>query len=206
MPRLGDTPEVRTAHTELIQVVVLAGGSSRRLGEDKLAATLGSSTVLDTLLLGIAAVLPQVPVTVVGPERAAAVEVTWRREHPTGGGPLAGLGAALTDVDQLAVVLALAGDQPFASPALPVLLAALAAAGTSADAAIGVDPTGHDQPLLAAYRAGPLNQAMGAAPGGRSVRDVVGRLTVVRVPLPARWCLDVDTAADLAVARDQSAV
>ena len=177
-------------------VVVLGGGGSHRLGHDKLAASLGDRSVLDTLLAGLAAALPGVSVTVVGPERATALPVTWCREQPPGGGPVAGLAAALP-VDPLAVVAVVAGDQPFAAPALALLVAALA----GHDGAIGVDPSGHDQPLLAAYRCGPLRRAVGAQPAGQSVRAMVSRLTVVRVPLQGQWCLDVDTAADLDAAR-----
>ena len=64
----------------LALVVVLGGGGSRRLGHDKLAALIGDSSVLDTLLAGLAAALPAVPVAVVGPERATALPVTWCRE------------------------------------------------------------------------------------------------------------------------------
>lgn len=181
-------------------VVVLAGGGSGRLGHDKLAAALGRTTVLDTLLGDLAAAWPGVPVTVVGPQRATATSVTWRHEDPPGGGPVAGLARALGGVDPAAVVAVVAGDHPFATPALPLLVAALG----EADAAIGVDPSGRDQPLLGAYVAGPLLRAVGAHAAGQSVRGVVGRLTVVRVPLLARWCLDVDTPADLDDARREA--
>ena len=181
-------------------VIVLGGGGSRRLGHDKLAASIGDLSVLDTLLAGLANALPGVPVAVVGPERATSLPVTWSREEPAGGGPVAGLAAALGLApagDPRAVVAVVAGDQPFAAPALPLLVAALA----GHDGAMGVDPSGRDQPLLAAYRCGPLRQAVGAQPAGQSMRAMVSRLTVVRVPLEGQWCLDVDTAADLDAAR-----
>lgn len=184
----------------LRRVVVLAGGGSRRLGHDKMAAALGDTTVLDTLLDAVARHQQHVPVVVVGPQRSTRTEVGWRREHPPGGGPVAGLAAAIADLDPPDVVGVVAGDQPFAAPALGVLLAALRA-DELADAAIGVDPGGHDQPLLGVYRAGPLQRAIGEVAAGRSVRSVVGALAVVRVPLQVQWCLDVDTAADLAAVR-----
>ena len=180
-------------------MVVLAGGGSRRLGHDKLTASLGrGATVLDTLLAGVRGALPLVDVTAVGPEVATTHPVTWVREDPPGGGPVAGLSAGLRGLDDGDVAVVLAGDQPFAGPALPLLLAAL---GT-ADAAIGVDPSGADQPLTGCYRVGPLRRAVGDAPAGRSVRSVLALLTVVRVDLSARASLDVDTAADLARARE----
>lgn len=178
------------------RVVVLGGGGSRRLGQDKLAAQLGASTVLDTLLAGLVGVLADAQITVVGPARPTCVPVRWCQESPPGGGPVAGLAAALPD-DPDAVVGVVAGDQPFAAAALPVLLGARG----QADAAIGVDSSGRDQPLLGAYRTGPLRAAIGAQASGRAVHSVLSQLTVVRVSLDAAWCLDVDTAADLATAR-----
>ena len=185
------------SHLDL--VIVLGGGDSVRLGHDKLVAVLGEQTVLNTLLAGLADALPGVPVSVVGPERTTTLPVTWCREEPVGGGPVAGLAAALP-LDPHAVVAVVAGDQPFAAPALAPLLAALGSADGT-DGAIGVDPSGRDQPLLAIYRCGPLRLAVGAQPAGQSVRSMLSRLSVVRVPLEGRWCLDVDTAADLDAAR-----
>lgn len=78
-------------------LVVPAGGSSRRLGTDKLAEPLGTSTVLGELLRRVP---PGVPVAVVGPDRALPPD-TWParvvtvRERPPGGGPAAAVGAGL---------------------------------------------------------------------------------------------------------------
>ena len=185
------------------RVVVLAGGGSRRLGHDKLAATLGRGvTVLDALLAGVRDALPFVQMSAVGPHRTTTQPVTWVREDPPGGGPVAGLAAGLVGLDDDDVVLVLAGDQPFVGPALPLLLEALG----EADAAIGVDPSGADQPLTGCYRVGPLRRAVGADPAGRSVRSLLTALTVVRVALSVQASLDVDTAADLARARDVTQV
>ena len=58
------------------RVVVLAGGGSRRMGRDKLAADLAGVPVLDRLLAGLAAALPGVPVLAVGPGAGHAVPVS----------------------------------------------------------------------------------------------------------------------------------
>lgn len=187
-----------TAPPRPARVLVLAGGGSRRLGHDKLVATLGRGvTVLDALLAGVHDALPLVDVTAVGPRRTTTQPVTWVREDPPGGGPVAGLAAGLVGLDDGDVVVVLAGDQPFVGPALPLLLAARG----DADAAIGVDPSGSDQPLTGCYRVGPLRRAVGPEPAGRSVRSLLTALTVVRVALSVQASLDVDTAADLAQAR-----
>lgn len=191
-------PTMSSAAT-LSRVVVLAGGRSRRLGRDKLAAELGATTVLDSLLDSLAHVQSGVPVTVTGPTRPTRQPVTWRIESPPGGGPVAGICAGLVGLDDADTVAVLAGDLPFGAPALAPLVVALG--DTRMDAAIGVDPSGADQQLLGAYRVGPLRRAVGADVAGRSVRSLLIRLAVVRVPLSARCCLDVDTPADLEAAR-----
>lgn len=190
-------------------MVVLAGGRSSRLGQDKTRAVVGGVPVLDRLLHGLAQVVPDVPLVVVGPRRPTVLPVTWCREDPPGGGPVAGLAAALvqplgeppTPLPDDGLLAVLAGDLPFAAPALVPLLAALGEQPPSTDGALGVDADGDDQLLVAVHRVGPLRRAVAAQSGAGAVRRVVGRLDVVRVPLPAPLTLDVDTPDDLARAR-----
>lgn len=200
--------------------IVLAGGRSSRFGTDKTAAPLGRADVLGTLLAGIA---PDVGVVVVGPFRDLAGPgravphpiptaipppgphaVRWTREDPPGGGPVAGLAAgaaALPGGTDIAVLLG--GDQPFAGPAVPRLLAALDTE-READAAMGVAPDGSRQLLCVAVRVPALLAALPAEPAGRSVRSLAVTWRVVDVPLSAREALDVDTPADLARAETLS--
>ncbi|WP_460445816.1 molybdenum cofactor guanylyltransferase, partial [Angustibacter aerolatus] len=118
----------------LIGVVVPAGGRSSRFGGDKLAAPFGDGTVLDHLLRRLGRL--GVPVRLVGPE--------------VPGGPVPAIAAGLTALPgpDDALVAVVAGDQPFAADALPLLVAALRAAPQQ-EAAVGVDAGGRDQPLLA---------------------------------------------------------
>jgi molybdopterin-guanine dinucleotide biosynthesis protein A len=190
-------------------VVVLAGGGSTRLGQDKTRADVGGVAVLDRLLVGLGEVMAGVPVVVVGPERPTARPVLWCREEPPGGGPVAGLAAGLaqpvgdppTPVPDDGLLAVLAGDLPFAAPALTLLLAAVAAAPPGTDGALGVDSGGDDQLLVGVHRAGALRRAVAAQSAAGAVRAVVRRLSVVRAPLPWPLTLDVDTADDLERAR-----
>jgi molybdopterin-guanine dinucleotide biosynthesis protein A len=130
---------------------------------------------------------------------AAAHGAWWTAEEPPGGGPVAGLAHGLATMPDADPVVAVAGDMPFAGPAIPRLVTALARAdsGPGPDAAVGVDPAGRQQPLLAAYRADPLRSAVGAEPAGRALRDVLAALTCLAVPVSALEALDLDTPADL---------
>ena len=182
---------------EQVAAVVLAGGGARRFGADKLEARLGTARLLDRALETVTAVGAS-PVVVVGPPRdGLGPHVTVVREDPPGTGPVAGLAAGLAVVGEVAIVLVLAGDLVAPAPAVPELLAALAA-HPGADGAVVVDVEGRRQPLLAAYRVDALRSALAAAPAeGRSLRDLLAGLHVEEVVDGGGWSRDVDRPEDL---------
>lgn len=97
--------------------------------------------------------------------------------------------------------MALAGDQPFAALAVPALLAAT---DPEVDAVLGVDESGRDQRLLAAYRLSAAVDALdslGGEIGGRAMAALLDHLRVGRVRLPAAVTVDVDDPESLARAR-----
>lgn len=171
-------------------------------GGDKTALDLGAGrSVLDHLVSGLD---PVVPVVVVGPERPLERSVTWARERPPGGGPLAALAAGLAALPGSGPdwLVLLAGDQPFAADGVPLLLAAAGAADI--DAVLGVDPGGRDQPLLAAYRSAAVRtvlEPLGPAVAGHAMAWLLDRLRVRRLPLADSITVDVDDPASLARAR-----
>jgi molybdopterin-guanine dinucleotide biosynthesis protein A len=205
-----------------VAIVVLAGGAARRWGgRDKTAAVLGDRPVLEHVVRGLREGVREwvrrgsgdcgadageraVPVVVSGPPDHAArprlPEVQWVREEPPGGGPVPGLVAALGALGaDIEVVVVGAGDAPFGGTAVPRLLAAL---DETLDAAVGVDPSGRRQPLLAAYRVGQLQRVLEGldALSGIPLRDVVRGLRVADVPVTEREALDLDAPETLAVA------
>jgi molybdopterin-guanine dinucleotide biosynthesis protein A len=184
--------------TDDVTVVVLAGGTSRRFGSDKLAAPLHGSTVLDTLL---ASLPPGWPVVVVGPPRECGRAVTWAREDPPGGGPLAGVAAGVSVVvtDLVAVV---AGDMPFAGHAVVDLVTALRTAPPEVGAVVAVDPTARVNPLLAAYRTAAVRSVLPDAPGGLPARNLLG-VAHVEVVVAGAASRGVDTLEDLHDLRGQ---
>jgi molybdopterin-guanine dinucleotide biosynthesis protein A len=188
----------------VVGVVVLAGGTSARLGGgDKTALDVGGIPILLRLLTE----LPPWPTVVVAPSPAEGLpveldHVRWTREDPPGSGPAAGLAAGVAALPVgLEVVVVLAGDQPFAAGAVPRLVAALADE-PGADGALGQDAEARPQPLLAAYRAAALARSLAGVRPGDSIRSALGSLTRALVPLAREECLDVDNSVDLASARE----
>jgi len=196
-------------------VIVLCGGTSRRLGGvDKTRESLAGTTILDHLLDDLP---PGWPVVCVGETRATTRSVQWCRESPAGGGPVAGIAAGLELIRDLgaatdrdansdiavpgnAICVVVGGDMPFAATALPTLVDALSAQ-PGLDAVLASDPDGRTQPLLAAYRFEALRAALPGEPGGARLMAVVDALRIGTVPCDARTTLDVDTPEALEQAR-----
>lgn len=181
--------------------VILTGGSSRRLGRDKATTHVGGQRLLDRLLERIPA---GAPVVVVGPEVPELPrEVVVVREEPAGAGPLAAIAAA-APVLASPLVAVVAADMPFAAPVVARVLDLLAAdSGHSYDAVLPVDPGGRMQPLAGAYRRDALLQALDriAEVANKPVRELLGGLRVMQLPVAAGEMADVDTAGDLRTAR-----
>ncbi|MFI0737984.1 NTP transferase domain-containing protein [Streptomyces sp. NPDC021100] len=186
----------------VFDAVVLAGGAARRLGgADKPGLRVGGRALLDRVLGACAAARTTV---VVGPRRATVRPVTWAREQPPGGGPLAALSAGLRHTSA-EVVLALSADLPFLDAAtVRNLLEAAASAGT--EGALLADADGHDQPLVAAYRAEPVRRELALLATehgtltGLPVRLLTQGLSLRRLP-HHEASFDCDTWDDIGAAR-----
>jgi molybdopterin-guanine dinucleotide biosynthesis protein A len=181
-------------------VIVLCGGTSRRMaGLDKTRESLAGTTVMDYLLNSLPSAWE---VVCVGEQRATARSVRWCRESPVGGGPVAAIAAGLNHLGQLdaGTCVVVAGDMPFASPALPVLVDMLSKR-PELDAVLATDPGGRRQPLLAAYRCVMLRAALPHEPAGVRLMSVVETLATGTVVCETQVTLDVDTQELLEHAR-----
>jgi probable selenium-dependent hydroxylase accessory protein YqeC len=203
-------------------VLVLAAGIATRMGADKLLAWLGDGTVLGAVVRAATgcAGLGRV-VVVTGPDSSAAT-AALRNDCPTGGyevvgnpSPEAGMASSLqVGVTRLAGgrdLLVLLGDQPLVTKeTLSRLLAAragspraaavaLAYAGDTGRAAGGVGP-----PVLL-HRS--LRPQLLELRGDQGARLLLARYAdaVTGVACEADEALDVDTPADLALAREIAA-
>lgn len=180
-------------------VLILTGGASRRMGEDKAALTVAGTTLLARLVRCVPA---DIPAVVVGPDPGVLPRaVTVTREEPHGGGPAAGIVAGL-GVVATPVVVVTAVDLPFAGPALERLARLMTTADPDIDAIVPM-ADGHCQPLCAAYRTEALARAAAAlgAPDGRSVRELLAQLSIESPLWSAEELRDVDNPGDLAAAR-----
>ena len=193
----------------VVDVVVLAGGTGRRLGGAvKPDVVARGARLLDHVLAGLEQLrdrgLPLGHVCVVAP---AAVDLPTgvRRalEDPPLGGPVAGIAAGLESLDQCGPTAGLIGlltcDAPSSWRALPGLIKALRQSQPGADGVCALDGD-HVQYLLGLYHRRALAAAV--APDGVPLRDTavrrsLGRLRVTVIPVPHGVVRDLDTWAEV---------
>jgi molybdopterin-guanine dinucleotide biosynthesis protein A len=124
--------------------IILAGGQSRRMGQDKAQLPWCGGTLLSVTVDKLSLLCREI--VVVGPKRDLAREVRWTQDRYPGRGPLAGFHAGLAEA-----VFAGALVLPCDMPEVPVsLLARLAEVSAGADIAIPVHANGYE-PLCAWY-------------------------------------------------------
>ena len=170
--------------------VILTGGRARRLGgTDKGALEHRGRTLLQHALDAVGRAAETV---VVGPEVSLQRSVTFARESPPGGGPLAGLAAGVAALEhdhELVVVLAV--DMPHVSDQT---VRRLLAAANGVDAAWLTDAHGRRQ-LAAAVRPSLVPSA--AEADGVPMRTLMNAGSSRDVASVGREADDVDTWADV---------
>jgi len=175
--------------------VVLSGGGAARLdGAVKSALEHDGRTLLEHALGAVAAAGE---IVVVGPALPTSRPVTFTRESPPGGGPLAGLSAgvaALSGTPELVVVLAV--DMPHVTAdTVARLLSAADDAESRPDGAWLVDTAGRRQ------LAGVVRRALVPAPSdahGVPMRRLMERDRTVDVVSRGDEADDIDTWDDVA--------
>ncbi|HET6167078.1 MAG TPA: NTP transferase domain-containing protein [Marmoricola sp.] len=180
--------------------VVLSGGGAARLGgADKATIEIGDRTLLEHAL---AALGDATEVVVVGDQVPTSRPVTFAREDPRGGGPVAGLLAGIGAFARTpALVVALAVDMPLVtSDTISRLVAAV-----HDDGATLVDAEGRTQYLCAAYSVAALDRARAALDDrsghGVPMRRFVAGLRLAEVDDADDEAHDVDTWDDLVEVR-----
>ncbi len=192
------SPTVPPGHPPY-DVIVLAGGASRRFGSDKLAARVGGEALLDRVL---AAASGARHVHAVGPRRPTVRPVPWVREEPPGAGPAAAVVAGrrgAADGPPAPYVALLAGDLPYVTGETLERLAAALAEAPTCDGALLVDEGGRAQYLCSLWRREALESAASRLDDwqGVALRALLEPLRAREVAPRGRESHDVDRPEDL---------
>jgi len=183
-------------------LIILTGGSGRRLGgAEKSQIEIGNSTLLER------AITPWPETTkliVSGPEEPTSRPVIFCREDPPGGGPAAGIAAAI-DLVSSDLVGVLAVDMPWSAPVLLATRQTLMDHPES-NLVVPIGPDGRHQLLCSLWRTADLRTIVESLGDlhGRPVRDLVERASMVTMPVdPSDSPLldDIDTPSDVTRAR-----
>lgn len=180
--------------------LILAGGESRRMGQDKAALLLNGQTLLQRV---IAVVEPLFSEVIVSTRRVRA-DCGYGQicDDPAHSGPLAGLSAGLA-VTKTRWVFVIACDMPFITPELITQLASLR---ENFDAVVPV-VQGYPQPLAAFYATRILGQLqeLQRGEGKQSLRELLTKLTVRYVNETEVQAADLGGFVDLDTPQDVSA-
>lgn len=134
-----------------IGAIILAGGQSRRMGQDKARLRLvpAGPMLIEYVLRAVRQVAGRVVISTNAPERFAALGAELVADDAPGRGPLAGIAAGLAALGTKAA-WAVGCDMPCLTPAV---LHYLAEQWADDDAVVPLDRTGRAQPLCALYTA-----------------------------------------------------
>jgi molybdopterin-guanine dinucleotide biosynthesis protein A len=183
--------------------LILAGGDSRRMGQDKATLKLEGKTLLAHVTDTMQQLFPKVIVSV--RQLRTNVDVPQVRDEVESSGPLAGLIAGLAQADT-PWVFAVACDMPFVTAKVVERLAELRSGHQAAVPIVD----GHPQPLAAFYASSALAvMRESLASGDKSLRGMLNRLEVRYViGTELRECdpqlrsfVDLDTPQDFQAAK-----
>lgn len=182
--------------------IVMAGGDSRRMGQDKADLVFGGETLLRRAIATMQTIFPKVIVSV--RQVRAGLGVPQVCDELPASGPLAGLISGLAQAGT-SWVFAVACDMPFVTETVISRLAAYRTGHQAVVPLVG----GYPQPLAAFYATSALGaMRAGFAQGDRSLRDMLQRLEVRYVSeAELRDCdpqlrsfIDLDTPQDVEAA------
>lgn len=182
--------------TTAYDLVLVAGGAGLRLGGViKAELRVGDERLVDRALAATADARRRV---LVGPDVDLPDDVVVTSEHPSGGGPAAGVAAGLRAIeDPSEWTLLLAGDLVDPTPGVRVLLEE---AGTLPDEIDGICLQGGDRPqwLFGIYRTRALDDAVRAigTPRGASMHELLSPLRLRTVEVAPAVVADIDTPQD----------
>jgi molybdopterin-guanine dinucleotide biosynthesis protein A len=188
--------------------ILLAGGRGSRVdGAAKPLFEVGGRTLLSAAV-GAVKDAGARPITVASAMLDPGLDVSWVREDPPFGGPVAGAVTALESWQAAATLpewtFLLACDLPRTDAAVARLLADLALLPGDSDGICLGDSASRPQWLTGIYRVSALlSAAAGLAEHGRDapVRALVDHLAITVISVPDELTDDIDTWEDLERAR-----
>lgn len=186
--------------------LILAGGESRRMGQDKASLLLGERTLLQSVVATVQPLFAEVIVSVRQPRHE--IDLPQVCDDPLHTGPLAGLVAGLERAST-PWIFAVACDMPFITS---TVIEYLAQQRAECQAVVPM-VSGYPQPLAAFYAASSLPRARDClnGVGKHSLRELLGCLQVRYVneaellnadPALASF-FDLDTPQDVAIAMNK---
>lgn len=186
--------------------VIMAGGDSRRMGQDKAGLLLGERTLLQSVIAVLQPMFAEVIVSVRQPR--PEIDLPQVCDDPTHSGPLAGLAAAL-ERSTTPWIFIVACDMPFITPPIIEFLAL-----QRADAQAVVPMVdGYPQPMAAFYARSCLDDVRTClnGKGKHSFRALLDKIQVCyvseaqikAVDPQLRSFFDLDTPQDVARAMNQ---
>jgi molybdopterin-guanine dinucleotide biosynthesis protein A len=183
-----------------VTTVILAGGRATRL-PGKLELNVGGEPLLARVYHQLR---EAAPIVIAGagsfsPELDAALDCPIIVDRWPGRGPLAGLLSACSELGS-PWIFAVAGDAPHVTPHV---LKTLLEARHERDEAVVSEHDGELEPLASLYRREALEREGHNVlrDGKASMHALLDRLDVRRVPMPADYFLNINTAADLDAAQ-----
>ena len=178
--------------------LLLAGGKSRRFGQDKARAVVNGRTMIEHVYEVVAQVAGPVLVSVADEKTRYPLPETVRYfvDRHANIGALAGLHAGLVAA-QTPWLLAVACDMPFLT--VEALRKLLEARTEDAEAVVAVSPGGQRHPLCACYRRSVLAQVEAQIENkSYALHALLDQLRTVEVALPAEVVRNINRPSDLA--------
>lgn len=199
--------------TSGLGAILLAGGRASRVGGAvKPLFEVGGRSLLAAAVTAVTDAGAR-PIAVAADVLDPGLDVTWVREDPPFGGPVAGTVAVLEAWAAAGTLpewtFLLACDLPRAADAVARLAADRPLLPPDADGICLGDPGSRPQWLTGIYRTAALRRGAAAlADRGRDapVRDLVADLAITVVVVPANLTDDIDTWEDLERARTRAAI
>lgn len=189
----GDTP---SALLERATAIILAGGTSGRMGADKSMLPIGGKPLVQCIAEQLRGHFGQMLISANDADKFSFLGFEVVPDKVPGQGPLMGIASALeSSANEINFVVAC--DIPHVHVAFVAKMVHEASA-TGADIVMPIAGSGKHEPLFAVYRKSAL-QAMNEvlSSGGRKISDAFALCRVSYIELgDPRWLVNLNTAAD----------